>query len=113
VSRNCKELEQKYNIPSLGGAASNIIDYALNHNFKIYQWITNKIYILSFPGGRSAQAVHHKYIFESNDVVSGKPMMQAFVDALTAPLTEKEKYKGPPPQDEVAKEPGGTTPFRA
>jgi hypothetical protein len=41
------------------------------------------------------QSVHHKYVFESNDVVSGKPMMKAFVDALTVPLTNREKYKGP------------------
>ena len=51
------------------------------------------------------QAIHHKYVFEGNDVVTGKPMMQAFVEALTAPLTEKEKYRGPAPQEEVAKEP--------
>jgi hypothetical protein len=25
-------------------------------------------------------------------------MMRAFIDALTAPLTDKEKYKGPPPE---------------
>jgi hypothetical protein len=31
-------------------------------------------------------------------VVSGKPMMQAFIDALTAPLTDREKYKGPAPE---------------
>ena len=30
-------------------------------------------------------------------MVSGKPMMQAFIDALTVPLTENEKYKGPAP----------------
>jgi hypothetical protein len=45
-----------------------------------------------------SQEVHHKYIFEKNDLVSGKPMMQAFIDALTLPLTENEKYEGPAPE---------------
>jgi hypothetical protein len=36
----------------------------------------------------------HRYVFESKDVVSGKPMMRAFIDALTQPLTDSEKYKG-------------------
>ncbi len=51
-----------------------------------------------FPVAGQPQSVHHKYVFESNDVVSGKPMMQAFIDALTAPLTKAEKYKGPAPE---------------
>ena len=34
--------------------------------------------------------------------MSGKPMMQAFIDALTVPLTEKEKYKGPAPEPPAA-----------
>jgi len=32
-------------------------------------------------------------------------MMKAFIDALTIPLTEKEKYKGPAPEAEAAAEP--------
>jgi hypothetical protein len=48
------------------------------------------------------QSVHHRYIFEGKDVVSGKPMMQAFIDALTVPLTEREKYRGPAPDPDPA-----------
>ena len=50
-----------------------------------------------FPVAGQPKAVHHRYIFESNDFVSGKPMMQAILDALTKPLTEKEKISGEPP----------------
>jgi hypothetical protein len=42
-------------------------------------------------------------IFEDNDQASGKPMMQAIIDALTLPLTENEKIKGSAP--EAAAEP--------
>jgi hypothetical protein len=95
VSRNCKTLEQNYNIPTVGGAASNIINYALDHDFKYTNGSPIRFISFPFPVAGQPQSVHHKYIFEGNDVVSGKPMMKAFIDALTLPLTDKEKYKGP------------------
>ena len=105
MSRNCKTLEQNYNIPTVGGAASNIIHYARNHDFKYTNGSPIRYISFPFPVAGQPQSVHHKYIFESNDVVSGKPMMQAFIEALTLPLTDNEKYKGPAPEAEVAAEP--------
>jgi hypothetical protein len=105
VSRNCKELEQKYKIPAVGSSAANIIDYAINYNFKYTNGSPIRYIGFPFPVAGQPQSVHHKYVFESKDVVSGKPMMQAFIDALTSPLTEKEKYKGPVSAAEAAQEP--------
>jgi hypothetical protein len=98
VSRYCKTLEQNFHIPTVGGAAANIIKYAQGHDFKYTNGSPIRYISFPFPVAGQPQSVHHKYIFESNDVVSGKPMMQAVVDALTVPLTEKEKYKGPAPE---------------
>jgi hypothetical protein len=98
VSRNCKQLEQQYHIPTLGGTASNVIDYALNHNFKYTNGSPIRYIAFPFPVAGQSQEVHHKYIFENKDIVSGKPMMQAFIDALTLPLAENEKYEGPAPE---------------
>jgi len=98
VSRNCKQLEQQYKIPAVGGAASNIIKYAQGHDFEYTNGSPIRYISFPFPVAGQPQSVHHKYIFERSDVVSGKPMMKAFVDALTAPLTDKEKYKGPAPE---------------
>ena len=98
MSRNCKELEQQYGIPCVGGTASNVINYALNHDFKYTNGSPIRYLAFPFPVAGQPQEVHHKYIFEGKEVVSGKPMMQVFIDALTEPLTEKEKYKGPPPE---------------
>ncbi|MBN2319050.1 MAG: hypothetical protein JXR49_08230 [Acidobacteria bacterium] len=98
MSRNCKTLEQNYNIPTVGGAASNIINYALNHDFKYTNGSPIRYISFPFPVAGQPQRVHHKYIFEGRDVVSGKSMMQAFIDALTVPLTDREKYKGPAPE---------------
>jgi hypothetical protein len=97
VSRNCKTLEQNFKIPTVGGAASNIIKYAQGHDFEYTNGSPIRYISFPFPVAGQPQSVHHKYIFESKDVVSGKPMMQAFVDALTIPLTDREKYKGPAP----------------
>ncbi|MFC1838172.1 hypothetical protein ACFL1N_01225 [Thermodesulfobacteriota bacterium] len=97
MSRNSKELEQQYGIPAVGGTASNVIDYALNHDFKYTNGSPIRYLAFPFPVAGQSQSTHHKYIFEGKEVVSGKPMMQAFIEALTAPLTEKEKYKGPAP----------------
>jgi hypothetical protein len=98
VSRNCKTLEQNYNIPTVGGAASNIINYARDHDFKYTNGSPIRYISFPFPVVGQPQSVHHKYIFEGRDVVSGKPMMQAFIDALTVPLTDSEKYRGPAPE---------------
>jgi len=98
VSRYCKTLEQDFNIPTVGGAASNIIHYAQGHDFKYTNGSPIRYISFPFPVAGQPQSVHHQYIFERNDVVSGKPMMQAFIDALTVPLTEKEKYRGPAPE---------------
>ena len=80
-------MEQNFNIPTVGGAASNIINYARDHDFKYTNGSPIRYISFPFPVAGQPQRVHHKYIFEGNDVVSGKPMMQAFIDALTLPLT--------------------------
>jgi len=51
-----------------------------------------------FPVAGQPRAVHHRYIFEGRDQVSGKPMMQAIIEGFTKPLTESEKFKGPAPE---------------
>ena len=102
MSRNCKTLEQNYNIPTVGGTAANVIDYAQDHDFKYTNGSPIRYIAFPFPVAGQPQSVHHQYIFEGRDVVSGKPMMQAFIDALTVPLTEREKYKGPAPEPQQA-----------
>jgi hypothetical protein len=98
VSRFCKTLEQNYQIPTVGGAASNIIHYAQGHDFEYTNGSPIRYISFPFPVAGQSQSVHHQYVFEGKDVVSGKPMMQAFIDALTDPLTDREKYKGPAPE---------------
>jgi hypothetical protein len=98
VSRNCRTLEQEFNIPTVGGTASNIMEYALGHDFEYTNGSPIRYIAFPFPVAGQSQSVHHRYVFDGKDLISGKPMMQAFVDALTVPLTGKEKYRGPAPE---------------
>src|SRR3990172_2725660 len=85
-------------IPTVGAAAANIVKYAIGYDFEYTNGMPIRYVGFPFPVAGQPKAVHHKYIFESNDVVSGKPMMQAITDALTKPLTDKEKISGKPPE---------------
>jgi hypothetical protein len=88
-------------IPTVGAAAANIVKYAIGYNFEYNNGMPIRYVGFPFPVAGEPRSVHHKYVFEGNDVVSGKPMMKAIIDALTSPLTEKEKISGPPPEAKV------------
>lgn len=85
-------------IPTCGAAAANIVHYAVGYDFEYTNGMPIRYVGFPFPVAGQPKEVHHKYVFESNDVLSGKPMMQAIVDNFTKPLTEKEKIKGAPPE---------------
>jgi hypothetical protein len=85
-------------IPTVGAAAANIVKYAIGYNFEYTNGMPIRYVGFPFPVAGQPQSVHHRYVFEGKDVVSGKPMMEAIIDALTKPLTEKEKFSGKPPE---------------
>ncbi len=87
----------------MGGAGANIVNYAIDYNFKYTNGMPIRYVGFPFPVAGQPKEVHHRYIFEDNDVLSGKPMMEAIVAALTDPLTEEEQITGQPP--EAAAEP--------
>jgi hypothetical protein len=97
VSRHARALEQ-LNVPTVAGAGSNIVGYATGYDFLYSNGMPIRYVGFPFPVAGQPKAVHHRYVFESNDCVSGKPMMQAIIDALTKPLTEKEQLSGEAPE---------------
>ncbi len=84
------------NIPTVGAAAANIVKYAMGYDFEYTNGMPIRYVGFPFPVAGQPKSVHHRYVFESKDVVSGKPMMTAIIDALTKPLAEKEKFAGKP-----------------
>jgi hypothetical protein len=89
------------NIPTVGAAGANVVKYAVGYDFEYTNGMPIRYVGFTFPVAGQPKAVHHRYVFESNDVLSGKPMMQAIVDGFTKPLTDKEKYAGKPPEAKV------------
>ena len=97
MSRHARTLEQQYRIPTVGIAGNNIVGYATGYNFLYTNGCPIRYVALPFPFAGQPESVLRQYI-EGNDLVSGKPTMQAVIDALTRPLTEKEKIQGQPPE---------------
>ncbi len=96
MSRHARALEE-LNIPTVAGAGFNIVGYATGYDFLYSNGMPIRYVSFPFPVAGQPKEVHHRYVFEGKDQKSGKPMMQAIIDALTKLLTDKEKISGDPP----------------
>jgi len=73
------------------------VGYATGYDFLYTNGCPIRYIALPFPVAGQPRSVLRQYI-EGKDLVSGKPTMRAVIDALTKPLTEREKIKGSPPE---------------
>jgi hypothetical protein len=93
VSRFARNLELAQ-IPTVGASGINVVkfkDYELQHS----NGMPIRYVAFPFPVAGQPKSVHKSYV-EGKDLLSGKPMMQAIIDALTKPLTAEEKKSGMP-----------------
>lgn len=95
MSREAGEIEQKYKIPTVAAAGSNVVSFGLGPNVTYSTGMPIRYVGVPFPFSGQPRSVLKGYI-EGKDTVTGKPMMQAIVDALTKPLTDQEKMTGTP-----------------
>ncbi len=79
-------------------AASTMVGYGMGYDFQYTNGMPIRYVGVPFPVAGQPKSVHHQYVFEGKDTVTGKPMMQAIIDGLTKPLAEKEKFSGLPPE---------------
>jgi len=102
VSRFAGTLEKQYDIPTVSLANANIV---LSGAPVIYKHSTGMpLRFTGMPYPFSGLGVERlKTYLDDADNVSGKPIMQAIIDGLTAPLTGEEQMTGIPP--EAAPEP--------
>ena len=96
MSREAGEIEQKYHIPTVALAGSNVVSFGIGADFKYNTGRPIRYVGVPFPFSGQPKAVLAKYV-QGKDTVSGRPFMQAVVDALTKPLTPDEKMLGPAP----------------
>jgi len=100
VSRHAKKIELECKIPTVGASASNIVKYATGYDFQYNNGMPIRYVAFPFPVAGQPRSVHKKYV-EGKDLLTGKPMMQAIIDAVTKPLTDNEKIKGRAPEEVV------------
>ncbi len=99
MSSEAGEIEQKYHIPVVAAAGSNVVSFGIGANFKYNTGMPIRYVGVPFPFAGQPRSVLKGYV-EGKDTVSGKPMMQAIVDGLTKPLTDEEKMSGIPPESQ-------------
>ena len=90
------EISNYAKIPTVGASGINVVkfkDYELQYS----NGMPIRYVAFPFPVAGQPKSVHKSYV-EGKDLLSGKPMMQAIIDALTKPLTDEEKKKGMPPE---------------
>lgn len=73
-----------------------MMKYAVGYNVTNVTGMPIRFVGFPFPVAGQPREVHRRYV-RGKDMLSGKPMMTAIMDALTSPLTRDEKYSGPAP----------------
>ena len=97
VSRDSRELETKYHIPTVSMGGINVVPYGLNYFPTYVSGMPLRFVAFPFPFTGMTREVYRSFI-EGKDQLSGAPMMQAIIDGLTKPLTAHEQMSGPSPQ---------------
>jgi len=95
VSSEAGEIEQKYGIPVVAAAGSNVVGFGIGANMTYNTGMPIRYVGVPFPFSGQPRSVLKGYV-EGKDTVSGKPMMQAIMEGLTKPLTAEEKMSGVP-----------------
>ena len=78
----------------MGASGINVVRFK-DYELKYGNGMPIRYVAFPFPVAGQPKSVHKSYV-EGKDLLSGKPMMQAIIDALTKPLTEEEMKKGMP-----------------
>jgi hypothetical protein len=94
VSRFARNLELESKIPTVGASGVNVVKFK-DYELQYTNGMPIRYVAFPFPVAGQSRAVHRSYI-EGKDLLSGKPMMQAIIDALTKPPTDNETIKGMP-----------------
>ena len=91
MSRHAKDVEL-LGVPVVATAGINIVRYALDYDYKYNNGMPIRYVAFPFPIAGQPRSVQKQYV-EGKDLLTGKPMMQAIIDALTRPLTPHEKME--------------------
>jgi hypothetical protein len=93
VSRFSRNLELA-KVPAVGASGVNVVKFK-DYDLQFSNGMPIRYVAFPFPVAGQPRSVHKSYV-EGKDLLSGRPMMQAIIDALTKPLTDEEKKSGIP-----------------
>jgi hypothetical protein len=97
VSRFCGSIERDYGIPTVALSNENIVSFGIDGHAKYSTGMPLRFVGMPYPfTGLSEERL--KNYLSGTDNVTGKPLMQAIIDALTLPIKESEWPKEPPPE---------------
>ena len=96
MSRFARRLEEESKIPTVGASGINVVKFK-DYELKYSNGMPIRYVAFPFPVAGQPKSVHKAYV-EGKDLLGGKPMMQAIIEALTKPLTDEEKKSGIPPE---------------
>jgi len=94
LSRHAKILEQM-GIPTAPCTGENVIEYLKGWDRLYNSGIPLRYTVFPLPVAGVSRAVHEVYV-NGNDPVTGEPIIQEVIDALTKPLTPDEQVTGLP-----------------
>ena len=89
MSRHARTVEQ-LGIPTVATSGINIVSYALGYDRTYNNGMPIRYVAFPFPIAGQPRSVHKAYV-AGKDQLTGKPLMTAVIEALTVPLTDKEK----------------------
>ena len=95
MSRWAKQIETEYGIPTVGFSSDNIVHYAVTYVRNYQTGMPIRFVATPFPFTGQPKAVDVGYV-TGKDMLTGRPLMDSVVSALTSPLTAQEKIKGAP-----------------
>jgi len=95
VCSEAGEIEQKYGIPVVAAAGSNVVSFGIGPNMIYNTGMPIRFVGVPFPFSGQPRSVLKGYV-DGKDTVSGKPMMQAIIEGFTKPLSDEEKLSGIP-----------------
>jgi hypothetical protein len=98
VSRFDGNLEKQYNIPTVSLANENVVTFGINAHAKYSTGMPLRFVGMPYPFTGLSEERLKNYLKTGRDNVSGKPVMQAIIDALTIPLKTSEISPEPPPE---------------
>ncbi|NLD36078.1 MAG: hypothetical protein GX654_04335 [Desulfatiglans sp.] len=102
MSRFCGSIEKEYGLPTVALSNENIVSFGIDGHAKYSTGMPLRFVGMPYPFTGLSEEKLKNYL-NGTDNVTGKPLMQAIIDALTLPIKESEWPGEPAPEPRLLK----------